>query len=536
MGVNVPIKTGSSWWPGPFLVLLACLLPVFGLLSFFRGQTADWDLLNYHLYNPHAWLTGRWLIDVAPAQAQSFHNPLLHLPYYLGFRYLPHSLLAVGVGALQALLIVPLYYLGRKLLAPLNVRPGLIAGLAAIGLMGPVFLSELGTDFGDNWLAIPILTALAIIVAEEPADIQGPSGLWALVAAGLISGAAVGLKLSFAFYLPALAASLLVTRRATGVLLPSLVFGIAAIAGLAGSAGWWMYHLWVEFGNPLFPYFNHWFQSPWAPLAANRDLRFVSGPLPGQLLKPLIGMFDYQQVLELKFRDFRPALVFLTVMVLPWIRLGNAQPVQFTRPLAATLVFLLTAWLGWSVLFAYYRYTVAIEALLPITLLALWMTLFRPGKAGVRALLTLLFVSQLLVKVPDWGRVDYGQLKLDLRMIHDSDLVLGAGSAPAGWLALELPDEVPFVRIAGNLYQPQDGTGLSAAALNAINDHPGRLLVVTARMETAQVSAELRRLGLYMDVYNCATIIEQSLPSLADRFWLCSVSRFNPGRAETLPM
>jgi hypothetical protein len=501
------------------------------MLSFWLGQSADWDLLNYHLYNPHAWLTGRWLLDVAPAQGQSFYNPLLHLPYYLGFRHLPHPLLAALVGAFQALLIAPLWYMGRKLLAPLDVHPVLIAALAVIGLLGPIILSELGTGFGDTWLAIPVLAALAHIVCNESSSIQGRGGLPMLALAGFFSGAAVGLKLAFAFYLPALAAALLVMRWHTGLLLPVLVLTSSAIAGLAVTAGWWMYHLWIEYGNPLFPYFNDWFQSPWAPLAANRDLRFVSGPLVLQLLKPLVAMFDYRQVLELEFRDFRPAMTLLTLLVLPWIRLRGFQTVRLSRPLMAILAFLLAAWLGWSTLFGYYRYTVAIEALLPITLLALWLSLFRPGKAGVSALLALLLVSQFLVKVPHWGRVEYGQLRVDLRMIQDSDMLLAGGIAPAGWIALQLPDAVPYVRIAGNLYQPLDGSGLSSAALEAINNHTGGLLVVTARNELLRVSVELRRIGLYMNVYNCESIIEHPLPSLADRFLLCSVSRFNPGRA-----
>ena len=76
------------------LAAVALLAGAAGALSF--GFTLEWDLLNYQLYNPHALLTGRGAIDVAPAQLQTFLNPALHLPVYLLFRYAgPAVLIAV---------------------------------------------------------------------------------------------------------------------------------------------------------------------------------------------------------------------------------------------------------------------------------------------------------------------------------------------------------------------------------------------------------------------------------------------------------
>ena len=60
---------------------LAALLPITAMLLL--GFDANWDLKNYHLYNVHAWFTGRMATDIAPAQLQSWHNPLLDVPLYL---------------------------------------------------------------------------------------------------------------------------------------------------------------------------------------------------------------------------------------------------------------------------------------------------------------------------------------------------------------------------------------------------------------------------------------------------------------------
>ena len=47
-----------------------------------NGQDANWDLRNYHFYNAWAFLHGRLGWDLAPAQMQTFLNPLLDLPFY----------------------------------------------------------------------------------------------------------------------------------------------------------------------------------------------------------------------------------------------------------------------------------------------------------------------------------------------------------------------------------------------------------------------------------------------------------------------
>src|SRR4051812_35601818 len=65
-------------------LIAALLMPLlFGFLSLALGQDDNWDLRNYHWYNPYALLNGRLQIDMAPAQWQSYFNPLIDVPYYL---------------------------------------------------------------------------------------------------------------------------------------------------------------------------------------------------------------------------------------------------------------------------------------------------------------------------------------------------------------------------------------------------------------------------------------------------------------------
>ena len=63
------------------LLLAAMLLAGTASVLLLR-QDANWDLQNYHFYNAWAFVHGRLGWDLAPAQLQTFHNPLLDLPFY----------------------------------------------------------------------------------------------------------------------------------------------------------------------------------------------------------------------------------------------------------------------------------------------------------------------------------------------------------------------------------------------------------------------------------------------------------------------
>src|SRR5262249_32291217 len=54
-----------------------------GVLSVAMGPDNNWDLRYYHLYAPWAYLHGRYLYDVAPAQYQGFFNPTADLLFYV---------------------------------------------------------------------------------------------------------------------------------------------------------------------------------------------------------------------------------------------------------------------------------------------------------------------------------------------------------------------------------------------------------------------------------------------------------------------
>jgi hypothetical protein len=67
-------------WSFRLQVLLICAGA--GFLSVILGPDNNWDLRFYHLYAPWAYLHGRYLYDIGPAQYQGFFNPTADFLFY----------------------------------------------------------------------------------------------------------------------------------------------------------------------------------------------------------------------------------------------------------------------------------------------------------------------------------------------------------------------------------------------------------------------------------------------------------------------
>src|SRR6266705_153122 len=235
-------------------LLMAAML-VAGIVSaFVLKQDVNWDLQNYHFYNAWAFLRQRLGWDIAPAQLQTYHNPLLDLPFYwmVAADWPPRLIsfvmgLPAGIGA---------FFLGKILLVLFENMPrrerwlyATIAFLIGITASGPV--SQLGMTLNEWQATVLVMIALWLVLRRVA---QGAMSWRTLVAAGLLCGMASGLKLTAAIYAVGLCAALLFQGpvfwlgfwRAFG-------FGLAVLAGIAFTLGPWMWTLYTHYGNPLFP-------------------------------------------------------------------------------------------------------------------------------------------------------------------------------------------------------------------------------------------------------------------------------------------
>ncbi|MHB1205979.1 MAG: hypothetical protein ACYCZX_10445, partial [Rhodospirillaceae bacterium] len=240
------------------LALLSCLLvPLgFGVLSVALGQDINWDLRNYHWYNPYAFLTGRWDLDFG---AGSFYNPALDVPVYLAGLALPARVFAFLLGAIHGLNYVLLFALARALLAPLPENRRLLAAglLALVGVIGGGHIGLVGTTFHDNIVSFTVIGSILVVARAPEAVFAGPARAAYLRVgiAGLLLGIGVGLKQpTIAFAIGFCLAFLAVAGSFWRRMFLSFWFGIGITAGLAVSCGFFMWHLWHDFHNPFFPY------------------------------------------------------------------------------------------------------------------------------------------------------------------------------------------------------------------------------------------------------------------------------------------
>ena len=518
------------------LVGHACCVVVpiaFGALAIALGQDANWDLRNYHWYNPYALLTGRFTFDLAPA---SYYNSVLDVPLYLLAQHVPARACGFLLGAVQGLNFIPLYVLALTALPRCGrwKRGSGASIVASLGLIGGGGLSLVGTTFYDNVVSILVLSGLASVSRAMHNDVVTTNR--ALVNAGLLIGAAVGMKLPTAIYgVGLIAACLNIGGRCVQRLSRTLSAGVAAFLAMLAFGGYWAWWLWSTFGNPIFPYFNNVFGSAMALSETYRDDRFVPLKFTDALILPFALVADPSKVGECYFIDVRLALLYaIAAITFAWSLLARRwHVVRCPQPLSPQLRFILTffafSYLMWLALFAVYRYVITLEMLAPVliaALIATWPIRQRPKSVVLIACALLLITS---TRPGSWGRVDWGNhfVEVDVPQLSDPlrTMVLVVGYEPSSWVIPSFPPQVPFVRLQGNSHSPDDGdVGLAREARIRVGKHQGIFYVLCAESEQALARTVLARFELVPDFDSCEPVRSNLYAGLR----LCPVQRREP--------
>ncbi|WP_044559523.1 hypothetical protein [Azospirillum sp. B4] len=454
---------------GPFL---------FGLWAALLGQDGNWDLRNYHWYNAYAFLTGRWGMDVAPAQVASFYNPTLDLPFFLAAQVWPARVVEFLLGSIQGANLVLLYGLAwmvQRAVTPERRRTLVALAVAVCGMVGGGQVGLLGTTFYDNVISLFVLGGVLVAIGGGGAA-WGPDAGRAfrrVALAGLLVGSGVGLKQpTIVFAVGTCAAFLLAGGTPWRRLFLAFFFGVGVLAGMALFSGHWMWFLWSHFQNPLFPYFNNVFHSPWGTPDPYRDDKFIPKGAVAAALFPLAWAMDPKLVGEIVFRDYRVLaaygvlLVTGAVMLVAW---GRTRSMDATAPARARRYLLLAgslSYLVWLKLFAIYRYLIPLEMLAPVLILAaisLW-----PVPARVRGAVTavLLLLVTATAQSGTWARVAWGNRPWNAKVSEvqapalprpDHTVMLMTGYAPTSFLIPGFPPQIPFLRLQSYFIHPDQG-------------------------------------------------------------------------------
>ena len=178
-----------------------CLVTVpllFGFYSIKLGQDTNWDLLNYHLYNPYAYLHDRIHLDLAPAGLQSYFNPFLDVAYFSALSVLSPKFMGFLIGLVQGISFVFIYKICGQVLG--RGREGYALFLALAGLLSVGFLSEVGTTLNDSLIAVfPLASLWLAFSAIGQADGEFRKAVAPIVMSGVLIGLGCGYNAALHF-------------------------------------------------------------------------------------------------------------------------------------------------------------------------------------------------------------------------------------------------------------------------------------------------------------------------------------------------
>ena len=267
-----------------------------GLFSWLSGQDATWDLLNYHLYNPFALLTGRLSTDIMPAGIHTYLNPLLDVPLYWMIQHFnSHPQLIAWLQGLWGGALGFVIYKICQLIFDQDKTLSLLAG--AIGITGSMNLSQIGLSYNEVPLAFFMCTSfyfLLLFLLKHPSQIR-----WA-VASAFLAGMAGGLKYTAAPFVMGLTLAFFSNiRQFQKPLRTCCWFAVGGLSGFLITNGFFMLHLYQAYGNPLFPFFNSFFNSPYFDPVNFEEIRFYPRSIWQWLFYPFFWNRLYEPAVAL---------------------------------------------------------------------------------------------------------------------------------------------------------------------------------------------------------------------------------------------
>jgi len=474
-----------------------------GAVSVWRRKDMNWDLQNYHFYNAWAFLENRLGYDIAPAQMQSYLNPLLDIPFFLLVQagtppVLIAFILGLPLGAAFAFFLWCIGYTVSTL--PASERNTIAALAVVVGMTGAAGLPTAGSTMNEWHTAALIMPAvyLAMVCCAEPAERHGVL-VWPLI--GFLLGAAAGLKFTAAIYGVALSiAVILVLRGSISSRLETLGLLIAGgVAGLAVTYGYWGYLLIREFGNPIFPFFNavfrspYWFGENWHDQFRPRTVEDAVA-LPFRMFERNILTSNVPQ------RDPRMPLTLIAMAALTiGLAAGKVRLPYAHRAFAFLSVFVLAAFVVWLVVFAIYRYLIPVELIGSFLLVAtVWLALRRVPWGRIM-LVVLCLGLVLYTDRPNWGRRSFAEsdtfFGVNVPRLPDSSLVILYGHEPLAYLLPFMGAGHRFVRPQSNFTDPAHDHRLQQRIATAIGEHDGPLYAL--RSDYTRPEDEARVLSVY---------------------------------------
>ena len=505
------MPSGAARWA--WAAALAACMAAAGLASVLAGLDVNWDLKNYHFYDAFAFHEGRLAWDVAPAQVQTYHNPLLDLGFYALVREIPSPRIIAFAMAIPAGIAGFLLLRLAAALFPagMALRWTWIAAAFAIGMTGASGQAVLGTTMNEWPPAMLLMAGLAAIVESIARRGHAPRGAWAL--AGLAAGLAMGLKLTYGIFALGLVVAAAMRAPWRASLAAALTSGACVVAGLAVTYGFWGTILWREFANPFFPYFNEVFRSPWYEPVAWFDLHFG----PRDALQAAFFPFYFAQqsllVSDVAFRDWRLAALMALALAALARRVADRSGRESAPVLAHpdawrfVAVFTLASYLAWIRLYGIYRYLVPLEMLSGPLIVACLAYLVRWPLLRALAVAVVAALIVGTTRKGDWGHLPFRGYYFDVAVpeILPGALVIVGPFDPMAYTIPFFRHDARFVSPKNNLLELEQQNLLARRAAGLIATHRGPLYSLDMA-PIPRVDPVLAHFGLVRDRASCLRI------------------------------
>ena len=167
----------------------------------------------------------------------------------------------------------------------------------------------------------------------------------------------------------------------------------------------------------------------------------------------------------------------IAARVLWAVRRQNRDPLVDNRTALILFAFAAVSYFAWLKFFAIYRYIVALEMLSPLLIVSA-VGLFPGGRRTRYLMLGALAFAVLVTARSDFLERapledPYIQAALPPIARPDRAIVVMTGDAPMGFIATQLPPQIPVLRIDGWMVQPRDGTKITHDMKAQLGRHMG---------------------------------------------------------------
>jgi hypothetical protein len=545
-------RPNSPYHKDPTLLIRNILLIITPLIAgggaIVLGRDINWDLKNYHYYNAYAFVTQRLEFDIAPAQLQTFINPLGHLLFYWLTEHYPSWVTGFVLGTLHGINLSLLFLIFWKTSTNTNSKFKLHIGilLTLISGVAPGFLSELGNTMNDNLVSLFIISALLLLLSALKNKTLRQ--FFMIGAAGLSMGFGVGIKQTIGIFALASAFALFVQPGPWPERIKRLmIYGLTGLVGGLLSGGYWAWEMWLKFKNPFFPFYNDIFKSPYfSSMPFNWDLFLPNQPWQ-YFLWPLLFSQNGSLVNPLHFSDIRFGLLYL--LCLAWLLTKIKKTIASQKDTSATrsqynfdqdsgnylLTFFGVAFLLWMLQFSNYRYMISLELLVPLCFLIIQERVISSHKIQMHLALGALILTLACFRPFDWGRMSwddkYFEVEASVFNTADNAIVILLGRAPISYVIPQFPENYRFIRPEGNIQtyvaengliqpRPDERQLFVAAAKDVLRSTTGPIYILYDKNETGiQPKISLQNLGIASTLDDCF-ILRINTP---DKLEICRV-------------